>query len=139
MALVPKLPLPAQGAYGAGAADHQVGRRCFKRPSSTFGALHGLRQQGRRSSASERKIQRHSAGIPCARGGLVARKGKPSAATGQFQWGPYRKTSKAFACASMKARAKPLVLPRSSPRLRRYCTLEDQPLGVAPAGGALGC
>ena len=30
LGLVPELPMPTQGAHGARAVDHQVGRRCFK-------------------------------------------------------------------------------------------------------------
>jgi len=71
LALVPKRPLPAQEATGARAPDHQMGRGCVEWPSTAISTMQLLRQQGRRSSASERSLERHRVGFSREGGGLA--------------------------------------------------------------------
>src|SRR5262249_17921190 len=56
LAVVPQRPLSTQGTDGPRPTYHQVGWRCFKRPSPAIGTVQALRQQGRRPSASERAV-----------------------------------------------------------------------------------
>ena len=73
LAVVPQRALPAQIADGTRAADHPLGRECFKRRSPAIGTVQTLLQQRCRPSASKRSLKRHHTGVSRTSGRLALR------------------------------------------------------------------